>query len=420
MTHRPFRSARSISLFGICLLACSGGNDSNSSRHDENSLPEGGASSGTELSAGSSGVTTDAGSTSLGGQSGSGGVGGTLVAAAGQATTANGGASGSRGSAAGATSAVAGAAGATTLTGALCQGGKRPFTCPEGMFDHDADPTTPCVRRARLSVGNVHVCFIDLGGMLHCWGDNSSGQSDVPADLGRVLAVSAGLAHTCVVTAENKVRCWGNNSGGRIDVPSGLVNVVQVSTYAFHTCAVDSVGAVTCWGDNETQECDVPAQLGPVAQVYVTESQTCALDLTGKVTCWGNGGWAPDNWTCVARLALGRSNRCVVDTNGVVSCSGSYTSLVNNIPAGLGAVVSVELGGCFACALNQNSKLICWGNASCLTGGWGTTNPPVLRPVKDYSTGPETTCAIDDQDKVTCWGRGLEGQTNVPKEFAAK
>jgi hypothetical protein len=61
------------------------------------------------------------------------------------------------------------------------------------MIDHDGDPATPCLRRMRLSTSGYHVCFIDAAGMLHCWGDNVAGETDIPADLGPVIQVSAGI-----------------------------------------------------------------------------------------------------------------------------------------------------------------------------------------------------------------------------------
>ena len=81
-------------------------------------------------------------------------------------------------------------------------------------------------------------------GQLICFGDNFSGQCDVPADLGPVLAVSAGTFHTCAMRADGQLVCFGESRYGQCDVPADLGPVLAVAAGYLHTCAVDHLPAL--------------------------------------------------------------------------------------------------------------------------------------------------------------------------------
>ena len=71
-----------------------------------------------------------------------------------------------------------------------------------------------------------------------CWGDNSSGQCNVPAGLGPVSAVAAGYFHTVALKGDTTVACWGRNDLGQCNVPAGLAPVIAVAAGGYHTVAL--------------------------------------------------------------------------------------------------------------------------------------------------------------------------------------
>jgi len=96
-----------------------------------------------------------------------------------------------------------------------------------------------------VTLGLRHACTIEKNGNLQCWGDNKSGQTTVPANLGKSISVSAGINHTCALTHEG-VKCWGGNESGQLNVPN-LTNPISLMAGQGYSCALDDE-AFKCWG----------------------------------------------------------------------------------------------------------------------------------------------------------------------------
>ena len=271
-------------------------------------------------------------------------------------------------------------------------------TLPDGWeVENGRDPS---VADYQVSLGGVS-CALDDTGVV-CWGNNSYGQTDLPA-LSNPTQVSLGVNHTCALDDTGSV-CWGYNGYGQTDVPA-LSNPTQVSLGFFHTCALDDTGAV-CWGYNSSGQTDVPALSNPT-QVSLGAYHTCVLDDTG-VVCWGNNGYGQTDVPVVSnptQVSLGRSHTCALDDTGVV-CWGYNNSGQTDVPA-LSNPTQVSLGGSHTCVLDDTG-VVCWGN-----NGYGQTDVPVVSNPTQVSLGRSHTCVLDDTG-VVCWGRNDYGQTDVP------
>jgi hypothetical protein len=77
-------------------------------------------------------------------------------------------------------------------------------------------------------------------GTVVVWGDNSAGQTNVPAGLSNVVAVAAGGYHSLALKNDGKVLVWGDNSTNQTSIPAGLSNVVAISSGYFHNLALAS------------------------------------------------------------------------------------------------------------------------------------------------------------------------------------
>jgi alpha-tubulin suppressor-like RCC1 family protein len=130
-----------------------------------------------------------------------------------------------------------------------------------------------------INAGNLFTCAIDLSNAAYCWGNNSNGQlgnNTAPIDSSAPVLVNGGLSfssislgdfHVCAVNLAGNAYCWGsNNVGGQLgnggvgvisgvpvtvsDPTTGAVNYSSLIAGANYSCAVSSVGYLYCWGSN--------------------------------------------------------------------------------------------------------------------------------------------------------------------------
>ena len=154
-------------------------------------------------------------------------------------------------------------------------------TIPDGAeVNLNLDPIIPDYS---VAVGNLHTCAKDDSGV-HCWGQNSYGQLDVP-QLNNPKLIGAGDHHSCALD-DDGVQCWGTNWNGESSVPS-LDNPYALAFSNQGTCALDNTGAV-CWGWNGSGQMNTPTLRNPIS-IDGGPWQFCAVDDTGLV-CWGFNG----------------------------------------------------------------------------------------------------------------------------------
>ncbi len=82
---------------------------------------------------------------------------------------------------------------------------------------------------ASVSVGANHVCMLDTGSGVWCWGANTFGQlgngtlvsSAKPVEVKGLLAttVATGRNHTCASMTAGRLVCWGGNENGQLGRP---------------------------------------------------------------------------------------------------------------------------------------------------------------------------------------------------------
>jgi alpha-tubulin suppressor-like RCC1 family protein len=87
-----------------------------------------------------------------------------------------------------------------------------------------------------LTAGGGHTCGLTVSGQAYCWGVNNSGQAGQTAASAAVLytptlvsggltfsAISAGGTHTCGL-AGGILYCWGDNTTGQVGIPVGSLS----------------------------------------------------------------------------------------------------------------------------------------------------------------------------------------------------
>jgi hypothetical protein len=181
------------------------------------------------------------------------------------------------------------------------------------------------------------------------WGNNSSGQSDVPAGLDDVVAISAGGEHSLALRSDGTVTAWGSNTFGQSDAPAGLDDVVAISAGGEHSLALRSDGTVTAWGSDGHGQTEVPAGLGDVVALDAGWAHGLALRSDGTVTAWGGNeagqAQVPAGLDDVVAISAGDDHSLALRSDGTVITWGDGDGVGDaGVPAGLGRVVAIAAG----------------------------------------------------------------------------
>jgi alpha-tubulin suppressor-like RCC1 family protein len=97
-----------------------------------------------------------------------------------------------------------------------------------------------------IAAGDSHSLALKADGKLVAWGDNSKGQTNVPASLSNIVAIAVGgseiTRHCLALKADGHVVSWGDNSFNQTNLPAGISNVVAVSIGSGHSLMVVGEG----------------------------------------------------------------------------------------------------------------------------------------------------------------------------------
>ena len=225
----------------------------------------------------------------------------------------------------------------------------------------------------------------DAAGMVHCFGINSWGQRDVPADLGPVSSVAAGYFHSIALLPDGSLRCWGSNGYGQCNVPSDLAPVVSVSGGRRHTLAVLANGSVRAWGWNAFGQCAVPDTVSNALQVTGGEANSLARLANGDIVAWGAGQSYDDVYPHYGQ---------------------------GMVPADVHNFVDMDSGGYHTIALRADGSVMAWGLAE---AGLDQV-PPGVFDVVDVAAGEFHSLALLRTGQVIAWGDDSAGQSRVPAD----
>ena len=92
------------------------------------------------------------------------------------------------------------------------------------------------------------------------WGDNTYGQTTIPAGLSNVVAIAAGYYHSLALKADGTVVGWGRNTRGQTTIPAGLTNVVAIAAgeYQSHFLTATATGSSAASGDLSFPQAEIP------------------------------------------------------------------------------------------------------------------------------------------------------------------
>ena len=196
-------------------------------------------------------------------------------------------------------------------------------------------------------------------------GSDLAGATDATLLLDPVEASQSGLYSAVVsnafgVTSSAKalidvvqVLAWGDDSFGQTNVPAGLSGVVRLAGGAYHSLALKGDGTVVAWGDSavgafliDYGQATVPSDLSNVVAIAAGGYHSLALCEDGTVRAWGAGAI---------------SNSISVGGPPVVFPWEGYQYGQSIVPLGLSNVVAIAAGDYHSVALKSDGQPVVWG-----------------------------------------------------------
>jgi hypothetical protein len=263
--------------------------------------------------------------------------------------------------------------------------------------------------------------------MVVAWGDDASGQCDVPSGLTNAIDVAGGYNFSLALKADSTVVAWGDNTYGETTVPAGLTNVTSIAAGGAHVLALLQNGTVVAWGDNASGQTNVPAGLTNVTAITAGDACSLALQNDGTIVAWGYNFYGQTNVPAlgpVSQIAAGVMQGVALSTNGTVAMWAKYNYSgapyywnITNMPAGLSNVVSIAAGALHTLALKADGTVTAWGAGGTSTGldNEGQAIVPAgLSNVVGVAGGYLYSLALQSAGTVVAWGDDFYGETDMP------
>jgi hypothetical protein len=262
--------------------------------------------------------------------------------------------------------------------------------------------------RARVSV-------LGASSQVLVWGDDSGGQTNVPANLNDVVAAVGGDYHSIALHHDGSLVAWGRDFYGQTDVPTNPLRFVSVASGADHNLAIAENGTIVAWGRNDFGQCTIPLSISNnVLAVAAGDSHSMALLSSGSVVVWGDKTYGqtfvPQGLNGVRVIAAGRNHCLALRTNGTVVGWGD-NSYGHASPSRLTITNAVGIAGGFlhSVALLADGTVLTWGDNT-----FGQTNmPPGLSNVVAIAAGDFHTLALRANGSLVGWGDDRYGQATA-------
>jgi alpha-tubulin suppressor-like RCC1 family protein len=244
------------------------------------------------------------------------------------------------------------------------------------------------------------------------WGDNYSGQANVPGPTTGAIGIAAGASHCLALRADGSVTAWGNNSDGQTNVPVSATNIVAIAAGHYHNLALRADSTIVGWGYNYSDQANAPVSATNIVAIAAGEYYSLALRADGTVLAWGNNlmGQAnvPVSATNIVAIAAGHYHSLALRADGSVTAWGNNSDGQTNVPVSATNIVAIAAGVYHSLALRADGTIVGWGY-----NDYGQANVPVSATnVVAIAAGRDHNLALRADGTVLAWG--YKGQTNVP------
>jgi alpha-tubulin suppressor-like RCC1 family protein len=226
-------------------------------------------------------------------------------------------------------------------------------------FDVSNIPASAASGVVAIAAGGDFSLVLKAGGSVIGWGYNQDGQASgvastldpycstgVVAAAAQAVAIAAGGSHGLALKPNGSVVAWGNNSYGQTSVPAATTSgVVAIAAGAAHSLALKVDGSVVAWGDHRYGQTNIPARAtSSVVAIAAGQYHSLALKADGSIVAWGStvagGNEVPrmDRTLCAGPSSKGTVN---TDVPGTYRLTYSVTNILGLVGTAIRTVAVV-------------------------------------------------------------------------------
>ncbi|MBN1510162.1 MAG: tail fiber domain-containing protein [Sedimentisphaerales bacterium] len=250
-------------------------------------------------------------------------------------------------------------------------------------------------------------------GSLSAWGDNTYGQTDVPAG-NHFVAVAGGWSHSLALKGDGSIVAWGDNHWGQCNVPSPNTDFVAIAAGEYHGLGLKSDGSIVAWGANSYGQCNPPVPNAGFVAVAAGRSHSLGLKSGGSIVAWGSNSRGqcnvPSPNAGFVAVSGGEGHSLALKGDGSVAAWGDNSLSQCAVASPNTGFVAVAAGSGHSLGLKSNGSIVAWGDNSA-----GECNVP--SPNASFiatAAGEGVSLGLKGDGSIVAWGSNAYGQCNLP------
>jgi len=229
----------------------------------------------------------------------------------------------------------------------------------------ECDVPAPNEDFVEVAGGVAHSLALKSNGTIAAWGWNAHGQCDVPAPNADFTAVAGGSWHSLGVKSDSTIVAWGDTSYGQCDVPAPNADFVAIAGGGWHSLGLKSDGTIVAWGDTSDGQCDVPAPNADFVEVAGGSYHSLGLKSDGTIVAWGWNAYGqcdvPAPNADFVAVAGGVAHNLGLRSDGTIVAWGWNAYGQCHVPAPNADFVAVAGGYGHSLALRSDGTIVAWG-----------------------------------------------------------
>ncbi|MBP7937749.1 MAG: SUMF1/EgtB/PvdO family nonheme iron enzyme [Phycisphaerae bacterium] len=227
------------------------------------------------------------------------------------------------------------------------------------------DVPSPNVAFVMTAGGGSHTLGLRIDGSIVAWGGNDDGECNVPAPNTGFRAIAAGHTFSLALRADGSIAAWGRNTSAQCDVPAPNSSFVAATGGGRHSLGLKGDGTVWAWGHNEYGQCDVPSPNTGFISIAAGDGYSLGLKADGSIVAWGDNRYGQCNVPAPNTqfvAVVSKYWHCLgLKSDGSIVAWGDNRYGQCNVPAPNTGFVEVAASAYHSLGLRSDGSIVTWG-----------------------------------------------------------